>query len=199
VLEPAVPDGKGETAPAAASLEPEIPLYEFEVEAPPPLRRLLLDYLDLSRFRSAPSSERITGAELDRLAAAAPAQARSLLETEGYFDAEVKVTQERNDAGLARLTMTVVPGPRVLVKSVGIDATAPLPPRQATREEPWSDRLERIARPGCCSQGSPSSNRRGPAPRTPASAPFAATATRRRNGSPRGPASTPWRSRQRCR
>ena len=60
-----------------------------------PLRTLLLDYLDLARFQNAPASEAITPAELERLAAAAPAQARALLETEGYFDADVKVTQKR--------------------------------------------------------------------------------------------------------
>ena len=144
-----------EAEAAAASAEPEIPLYDFEVEAPEPLRALLLEYLDLSRFRTAPSSERITGAELDRLAAAAPAQARSLLETEGYFDAEVTVAQSSNDAGLARLTMTVVPGPRVVVKSVAIDSAQPLAPRRATREEPWSDRLERIRQNWLLQPGQP--------------------------------------------
>ena len=148
-------NGKDEPAAATAAAEPEVPLYDFDVEAPAPLRRLLLEYLDLSRFRSAPSSDRITGAELDRLAAAAPAQARSLLETEGYFDADVKITQARNDAGLARLTMTVVPGPRVVVKSVAIDSAAPLAPRQATREEPWSDRLERIRQNWLLQPGQP--------------------------------------------
>ena len=148
-------NGKEEPAAAAEAAEPEVPLYDFDVEAPAPLRRLLLEYLDLSRFRSAPSSERITGAELDRLAAAAPAQARSLLETEGYFDAEVKITQARTDAGLARLTMTVVPGPRVVVKSVAIDSAEPLAPRKPTREEPWSDRLERIRQAWLLEPGQP--------------------------------------------
>ena len=66
----------------ASRAEPQVALYELEVRAPDPLRRLLLDYLDLARFQNAPASEAITPAELERLAAAAPAQARSLLETE---------------------------------------------------------------------------------------------------------------------
>jgi hypothetical protein len=69
------------------------PAYQLEVDAPPDLRRLLVTYLDLSRFQSAPESEEITRAELDRMVAAAPAQARELLQTEGYFNAVVKVTR----------------------------------------------------------------------------------------------------------
>jgi len=81
--------GKDANADGHAPAEPRVPLYELEVRAPEPLHQLLLDYLDLARFQNAPASEAITPAELERLAAAAPAQARSLLETEGYFDANL--------------------------------------------------------------------------------------------------------------
>jgi CheY-like chemotaxis protein len=73
--------GKDDDDAARAPAEPQVPLYELEVRAPGKLQQLLLDYLDLARFQSAPASEAITPAELERLAAAAPAQARSLLET----------------------------------------------------------------------------------------------------------------------
>jgi translocation and assembly module TamA len=135
--------------------EPEIALYEFEVDAPAPLRALLLDYLDLARFQKAPKSDAIAGPELDRLAAVAPAQARALLETEGYFDAEVSVAKGGGDAALPHLTMTVVPGPRVMVTSVSLEATAPLAPRTPTREEPWSDRLDRLRRTWALPPGQP--------------------------------------------
>ncbi|HEV7574572.1 MAG TPA: BamA/TamA family outer membrane protein [Caldimonas sp.] len=133
-------DAAGRTAPA----EPQVPLYELEVRAPGALRTLLLDYLDLARFQSAPASEAITPTELDRLAAAAPAQARSLLETEGYFDADVKVARSAGANGLPRIEIDVVPGPRVIVRSVAIDSTAPLAPRIPTRDEPWRDRLAKL-------------------------------------------------------
>jgi translocation and assembly module TamA len=136
--------GKDADADGRAPAEPQVPLYELEVRAPGTLRQLLLDYLDLARFQSAPASEAITPAELDRLAAAAPAQARSLLETEGYFDAEVKVTRSDGAAGLPRLEVEVVPGPRVIVRSVAIDSTTPFEARAPTREEPWRDRLEKL-------------------------------------------------------
>ena len=37
-----------------------------------------------------------------------------------------------------------MPGPRVVVRSVAIDSTAPLAPRKPTREEPWRDRLDKL-------------------------------------------------------
>ncbi len=78
-------------APGAAASSPERAEYRLEVQAPEALRPLLLNYLDLARFQNAPATEGITIAELDRLVAAAPAQVRSLLETEGYFNPTVKV------------------------------------------------------------------------------------------------------------
>ncbi|UCH17901.1 MAG: outer membrane protein assembly factor, partial [Burkholderiales bacterium] len=59
--------------------------YRVEIDAPAELGKLLETYLDIERFRGAASAEQLSAAELDRLIAAAPAQARSLLETEGYF------------------------------------------------------------------------------------------------------------------
>ena len=125
---------------------PLITLYELDVQAPEPLRTLLLDYLDLSRFRKVPQSDEITEAELARLVAAAPAQVRALLETEGYFDATVKITQSSAAAGLAQLTLGVTPGPRVVVRSVAVESTAPLALRSPTREQPTPDRLETMRR-----------------------------------------------------
>ena len=72
----ATPTGEANTATDRAG-------YQLEVAAPKELRPLLTNYLDLSRFQNAPETEGITTAELDRLIAAAPAQARTLLETEG--------------------------------------------------------------------------------------------------------------------
>ena len=142
-------------ADAGAPREPEVALYEFDVEAPSPLRKLLLDYLDLARFQKAPKSEAIAGPELDRLAAAAPAQARALLETEGYFDASVKIAQSAGGAGLPRLVLTVVPGPRVTVGSVAIESTAALAPRTPTREEPWTDRVDKLRQTWTLKPGQP--------------------------------------------
>ena len=141
-----------EVEPARA---PEVTLYELDVQAPGALRTLLLGYLDLSHFQKVPSSEGVTPAEIERLVAVAPAQARSLLETEGYFEADVKVSQAPGAAGLARITVAVVPGQRVVVGSVAVAAKEPLAPRQPTREQPSKDRLDRLRRDWSLPVGAP--------------------------------------------
>ena len=148
-------NGGAAAAPAAAASAPlERAEYRLEVVAPEALRPLLLNYLDLARFQNAPATEGITAAELDRLIAAAPAQVRSLLETEGYFSPEVKVARATAPSGNAAallvgniaskltgnlinsapapdpstplLRVEVEPGPRVVVSAVTLDVTGAL-------------------------------------------------------------------------
>ena len=151
---PFLGDNKAKAA-AEAAREPEVTLYELDVQAPGALRTLLLDYLDLSRFQKAPRSEGATSAEIERLVAVAPAQARSLLETEGYFEADVKVSQVPGAAGLPRIVVLVVPGPRVVVGSVAIEAKEPLAPRQPSRDQPSKNRLDRLRRDWSLPVGEP--------------------------------------------
>ena len=132
----------GDKEDAAEEREPLVAQYDVEVEAPKPLERLLLEYLDVSRFQKAPRSEAGTSSELDRLAAGVPAQAKTLLETEGYFNAEVTIARSDPPGALPLLRIVVVPGPRVEVARVAIDSAAPLAPHPRSREEPWTDRLE---------------------------------------------------------
>ena len=118
-------------AASAAAAQVEVPGYEFDVQAPEPLRKLLLNYLDLARFRNAPSTESITAAELDRLILAAPAQAQGLLETEGYFSADVYVARVARvaggaDTGLPLVRMVVQPGVPATVGEVVVSVTGAL-------------------------------------------------------------------------
>lgn len=119
LLSPAEKKGPDAAAsPQSASSSPTVePSYRLEVEAPGPLKKLLLSYLDLARFQSAPQSERITPDELVRLAAAAPAQAKALLETEGYFRSNVSLVRGETEAGLPLFTLSVEPGTRTQVAS----------------------------------------------------------------------------------
>ncbi|GAP38519.1 autotransporter assembly complex protein TamA [Piscinibacter sakaiensis] len=118
------PDPAAAQRPPAESLQP---IYRLEVQAPAPLRRLLETYLDLGRFQQAPESERITATELERLVAAAPLQARGLLDTEGYVNARVTATREAGGAGGLPLVRVVVePGPRTVVAEVDVQARGPL-------------------------------------------------------------------------
>jgi translocation and assembly module TamA len=112
--------GAGEAsdgAPQSSAAAPATPkAYQLDIDAPEALRTLLNAYLDLARFQNAAEADSITPAELDRLIAAAPAQARALLETEGYFAAQVTVQRTGTAANaLPKVRLHVVPGSRVTV------------------------------------------------------------------------------------
>jgi translocation and assembly module TamA len=114
-------------APAAEPApDPDRAVYELDVAAPEDVRPLLRNYLDLARFQNAPATEGINTAELDRLVAAAPAQVRTLLETEGYFDAKVVVTRSVGAQGLPLLRVQVDVGPRTRIEAFTLDAEGPL-------------------------------------------------------------------------
>ena len=108
------------TPPAAAASAAAEATYRLEVDAPGALRTLLATYLDLARFQGAAQTESITPAELNRLANAAPIQARSLLETEGYFSSEVTVARDTTDDGVPLIRLHVTPGPRSTVTSLDL-------------------------------------------------------------------------------
>ncbi|HUP06610.1 MAG TPA: BamA/TamA family outer membrane protein [Caldimonas sp.] len=140
-----------------------VPLYGLEIDAPAPLDDLLRANLDVGRFEKGPSTDAITMPELDRLVATTPAQARTLLETEGYFNAEVRAERRADAQGRPVVHVTVVPGPRVTVAAVSVEATGaladavkagdataiaqladlraawPLGPGQPFRQSAWSD------------------------------------------------------------
>ncbi len=118
--------GSRDAKTEGATAEPQVALYQFDVVAPEPLDKLLETYLDLARFRKAPRSDAVTVAELDRLAAAAPAQARALLETEGYFNATVTSERSTDANGTPRVRLAVMPGPRTLVRDVALEANGAL-------------------------------------------------------------------------
>ncbi|MDH3461567.1 MAG: BamA/TamA family outer membrane protein, partial [Burkholderiaceae bacterium] len=98
--------------------------YKLEIAAPEELRKLLSTYLDLGRFQNASGAEGVTRSELDRLVALAPAQARTLLETEGYFSANVKVERGAGTPPLLRVNVT--PGPRTRVSAVTLRVQGPM-------------------------------------------------------------------------
>ncbi len=115
------PKGGEANAPDAPAT-PARAAYRLQVDAPEPLRKLLSEYLDLARFQSAPEADSIEGAELERLMRATPAQARELLETEGYFNAKVTVPAATGgDDGLPLVRVIVEPGPRPTVSAVTPD------------------------------------------------------------------------------
>ena len=114
------------TPAGAASSPPTSAEYKLDVQAPDPLRALLLNYLDLARFQNAPATDGVDATELERLLRAAPAQVRGLLETEGYFNAEVLAARAGSQDGLPLLRITVDPGPRAVVHEFSIETVGDL-------------------------------------------------------------------------
>ncbi|CAM3997213.1 autotransporter assembly complex protein TamA [Roseateles saccharophilus] len=125
----AVLSGCATKAPAPqAQPAPDIPadapaVYSLDIrvdgERAGDLRALLQQHLDLARYRA--SEAALSRVELARLAAAAPAQAEALLETEGYFNAKAEVSHDPDDA--TRLRLVVRPGPVMRVGKLELEFT----------------------------------------------------------------------------
>lgn len=121
------------TAADAPTGPPAPPMVQLVVDAPGDLRTLLEANLDLARLRQLPGRDALSDIELARLIGAAPAQVRSLLETEGYFEAEVQVRREPAEPGQTpRVHVSVQPGPRVQVDRVTFEVEGDLE-REARR------------------------------------------------------------------
>lgn len=112
-------DAAAKPAGAAASAPATVSVIRLTVDAPSNVRPLLERYLDLARLQEISRDADIDNSEWVRLIAAAPAQARELLQTEGYFDAEVSVKRDPVDP--SRVTVTVLPGPRTQVGSLRVE------------------------------------------------------------------------------
>ena len=127
--------GEAESPTGAATQTQTQPAYRLEIDAPEDLRTLLLAYLDLARFQSFGASESVTGSELDRLIAAAPAQTRALLETEGYFSAVVTARRGADGQAVPQVLVKVTPGPRIVVRQWTLDALGELQLRVEANDE----------------------------------------------------------------
>ncbi|MFM8900628.1 MAG: autotransporter assembly complex protein TamA [Burkholderiales bacterium] len=125
-----LPFGKQDAARSTPAETPTAVMYELVLDAPGPLRSLLFRHLDLARFQRLPASDAISPGELSRLMAAAPAQAKALLETEGYFNATVSAQREGSSPDavgtVPRVLLRIDPGPRTQVSSLALDVQGPL-------------------------------------------------------------------------
>jgi translocation and assembly module TamA len=143
-------------APAAsAASAPSTVAYRVEVQAPQNLRQLLLTYLDLARFQNAPQTEGITNAELIRLTAASPAQARSLLETEGYFNATIRVTRVDPPDETPLITLNVDPGQRTVIGAWELSVTGELKTRIDAGDKDALELIERLRKRWPLDEGKP--------------------------------------------
>lgn len=127
--------------------------YRLEVRAPNPLRTLLVRHLDLARFREQAD---ISAVEVGRLIAAAPDQARGLLEPEGYFNARVEVKREDDPAGgPPTVRLRVEPGPPARIGRVQLDIQGPYADAMNAGDEALRTRWQRLSARWSLQAGSP--------------------------------------------
>lgn len=97
-------------------------VWQLKVDAPEPLDTLLTQHLELARFQRelvGNNALRISRNELRRLVISAPDEARSLLEAEGYFGAQITTRVDDEVEGKpVVVTLKVVPGERTRVSKV---------------------------------------------------------------------------------
>lgn len=86
------------------------------IDAPGVLKDLLVANLDLSRAARLTGDAALDDGEWARLVAAAPAQVRELVATEGYFDPVVDIEVARDGSRTIRVRVT--PGPRARIGRV---------------------------------------------------------------------------------
>ncbi len=114
----------GEQPAAAAQAKDDVgTVLQLDVDAPAPLDDLLSRHLGLARVNRQARGEKLNDGELERLVEMTPAEARALLETEGYFNADVKAELLPGDS--PRVKVSVVPGPRVQIGSINFQLQGP--------------------------------------------------------------------------
>jgi translocation and assembly module TamA len=130
--------GTTSSTTSAPSTSPGRAPLRLVVDAPDALAPLLRNHLDLGRLARDTAADALSDSELQRIQAATPSQARALLETEGYFDANVTVVrdaanekQDNQDTSVPTVKVTVIPGPRALVRNVKLDIQGELERAQA--------------------------------------------------------------------
>lgn len=120
------PDAPDAAAAPAARQGPAA--VQVEIQAPADLKARLERFLDLVRLGRVVSREDVDDTEWSRLIDATPAQVRSLLQTEGYFQPQIQLERTpATRAGQPDLVRLIVePGQRVRIGRVTIEAEGEL-------------------------------------------------------------------------
>lgn len=91
--------------------------YTVRIDASRQLEKLLEDNLDLVRFKGNP---KMTMDQLQRLVKITPDQARTLLETEGYYTPKITAGLEEKNSGNPVVRVIVEPGPATVVGNLDL-------------------------------------------------------------------------------
>ena len=106
------------SSPAMAQEAPAPAIsYTVKIDAPGSLETLLEDNLDLVRFKGNP---KMTMDQLQRLVKVTPDQAKTLLETEGYYSPKITAGLDGQSSGNPVVRVIVEPGPAVVVGNLDL-------------------------------------------------------------------------------
>ena len=105
----------GAVGPSAAT--PEVTAFDIVVRAPPVIKGLLDQHLELQRYRAVTDLDE---AELARLVVLAERNVRNLVGTLGYFSPEIAITREGAATQRPTIVVAVEPGQPTLIESVDI-------------------------------------------------------------------------------
>ncbi len=122
--------------------------FKVEIQAPPDISDYLRRHLELQRFRQLSD---LSASELSRLLAAAEANTRELLATQGYFSPTLRLElQETRDDAQAQhsITLSIEPGPQTRIGAVEIDFSGPILSDPATEAQRANIRQSWGLRPG---------------------------------------------------
>ena len=105
----------GAVGPSAAT--PEVTAFDIVVRAPPVIKSMLDQHLELQRYRAVTDLDE---AELARLVVLAERNVRNLVGTLGYFSPEIAITREGAATQRPTIVVAVEPGQPTLIESVDI-------------------------------------------------------------------------------
>jgi len=135
-----------DAAASAAADSAAVPPASVEVDAPPALKALLEQHLDIARVATLAPGSPLDDSEWARLIDGAPAQVRELLETEGYFDPTVILVRSVGNVGERHVRLELQPGPRTRVDRVTIEVEGPLAAAAEAGDEHARDALADLRR-----------------------------------------------------
>lgn len=95
--------------------------YKVEVDAPKPIKEMLEEHLDLSRYRT---RDDISPDQFDYMVETVAEQVRQFTSTEGYFD-PATTTRVEGSGDERTVHLTVDPGARTLIRAVEVGVSGP--------------------------------------------------------------------------
>lgn len=111
--------------------------YRVTVDAPAPLKNLLTEFLDLTRYQD---RDDLNTDQLNYMLATVDDQVKKLTATEGYFSPKTTVKVDRAE-GATQVYLTVEPGPRTVVTKAEVEvageAVTATPSQAARVKRSW--------------------------------------------------------------